>query len=376
MPFFGAIEAFGRRRIAGWARCEEDGTRLPIRLELRLRGLPPSAPARLADRPEGTGFAFDVPEALHNMPWRDFVDGFEAVVAHSEGDRRWTVPMYKSVLLAPDLAASGTNPTTLLADELRAYATAPRATGRVAALTLAQGDPLILALWARHHAAHLGAENLYVLDPSPPQEAAALPEGVTRIHLPAPPGEGWPQARTLAMFQRFLLETHDAVLCAEPDALLCAAPTLAAGRPLAEVLLALPQPLAAPAAYRLWHDIETEPEYDPAQPLLAQRRILVRDQALDRPLVTRIPANWRPGLRGTAPLTPVDGLFMLHLRTFDLDHALAELPRLTHGAATPGQIAGWFRTEARAFAEATIMGFDPRAPRTMAASWMREAVHA
>jgi hypothetical protein len=276
--------------------------------------------------------------------------------------------MYKSVLLAPDLAAA--NPTTLLADELRPYATAPRAEGRVAALTLAQGDPLLLTLWARHHAAHLGAENLYVLDPAPPAEATPLPDGATRIHLPAAPGEGWPEARTLAMFQRFLLETHDAVLCAEPDALLCAAPTLVAGRTLAETLLALPQPLAAPTAWRLWHDIEAEPEYDPAQPLLAQRRILVRDTALDRPLVTRIPANWRPGLRAPAPLPPVEGLHMLHIRSFDLDHAL------TRGAAAPGQIAGWFRAESRAFAQATILGFDPTAPRTMAASWMREAIKA
>lgn len=375
MPFFGAIEAFTRRRIAGWARCEEGGTRLPIRFELRLRGHPPLAPARLTDRGEGTGFAFDLPETLHHLPWHDLVDSFEAVAALSEGTRRWTVPMYKSVLLAPDLAAAA-NPTTLLADELHPYATAPRPGGRVAALTLAQGDPLALTLWARHHAAHFGAGNLYVLDPTPPAEAAALPDGVTRIHLPAAPGEGWPQARTLALFQRFLLESHDAVLCTEPDALLCAAPGLAAGRSLAETLLALPQPLAAPTAWRLWHDIESEPEYDPARPLLAQRRILVREPALDRPLVTRIPANWRPGLRASDPVHPVEGLHLLQLRTFDLDHALAELPRRTGGATTPGIIAGWFRAEARAFAQATIMGFDPQAPRTMAASWMLDQVRA
>jgi hypothetical protein len=374
--FLGAVEALGRTRVSGWVRCEADGARLPVRVELRLAGHPPLPLSTIVERPEGLGFIFDLPAACHAMPWRDFVAAFDAVLAMAEGAGTWRVPLYKSVLLGRDLvpaeqAQGAGNATTLVADVLRPYRSTPATEGRVAAFTLAQGDNLLLGLWARHHAAAFGAAHLYVLDPG--VGADGLPDGVNVVRLPALPGDAWAPVRTSAMFQRFLLETYDATVFLDPDALLCAAPALAEGRGLAEMLLALPQPHAIPAAWRLWHDIAAEGEYDPARPLLAQRRMLVRDASLERPLVNRLPANWRPGPppRGEAP---VPGLHAIHLRTFDLDHALVEIPRRTDGRLDGAEIVNWFKVESRAFAEAFILGFDPAAPRTMAASWMREAI--
>ncbi len=381
--FLGAIEALGRTRVSGWVRCEADGARLPVRVELRLAGHPPLPLSTTVERPEGLGFIFDLPAACHAMPWRDFVAAFDGVLAMAEGAGTWRVPLYKSVLLGRDLvpaeqAQQAGNATTLVADMLRDYRTAPAAEGRVAAFTLAQGDNLLLGLWARHHAAVFGAPHLYVLDPG--TGADGLPDGVNVVRLPAAPADAradaWATVRTLAMFQRFLLESYDSTVYLDPDALLCAAPVLAEGRALADVLLALPQPHAIPTAWRLWHDIEAEGEYDPARPLLAQRRILVRATALDQPLIARLPANWRPGLPPPDGAAPVPGLHAIHLRTFDLDHALVELPRQSGGRLKGAEIANWFKVESRAFAEAFILGFDPTAPRTMAASWMREAIKA
>jgi len=375
--FHGAVEGFGRARIYGWVRGEAGGLRLPVRAELRLAGHAPMPVTSTVARPEGYGFVFDLPPAFRGMPWPAFVAAYDGVVATAEGGGAWRVPLYKSVLLGRDLvpaeeAAEAGNPTTLAAEVLRDYRAGPSESGRVAAFTLAQGDDLLLGLWARHHAGVFGAEHVYVLDDG--GCAATLPPGVNLLRLPAPPADGWSRVRTLAMFQRFLLETYDSTIFLEPDALLCAAPALADGRGLAEVLLGLPAPIAMPTAWRLWHDIAAEGEYDPARPLLAQRRILVRDTGLDRPAIARVPANWRPGLPAPDGMEPVSGLHAIHLRGFDLDHALVQVPRQTGGGVAGPEIVRWFQVESRAFAEAIILGFDPAAHRTMAAAWMREAI--
>lgn len=368
MSFHGAVEVFGRTRISGWAGHEAGGKASPLRFELHFKGHPPLAPTRTVARPEGAGFVFDLPADFHAMAWPDFIAAYEGVLVlaeHVAPPLRWRPLLYKNVLLAH-----------FHETEAEAAASTPRRIARatrLAALTLAEGAAPLLPLWARHHAEIVGAGNLFVLhDGNAADLAAQLPASATLLRLPA--GEASARqapadfARQVRAFQRFLLESYDAVLCTAPDTFICADRTLSAGRSLREVLLALPAPGSIATAWSLWHDIEAESEYDPARPVLAQRRLLAREPALDTALLARLPAEGDAG--GGTPHR-VAGLHALNLAMFDLEHALAQADDDASAA-----IVARLRAGNAAFAQAHIRVFDPAAPLTITADWMRAAVTA
>jgi hypothetical protein len=310
--------------------------------------------------------------------------------------------MYKSVLINRDLeprtrerpgnpvVLSG-NRTTLGGSRLKDYSLGPVPGGRLAAFTIAYNEALMIPIWAKYYAEVVGPENLYILDhASDVDYTTMVPKGVKVIRLPRDAFDNFLIARTVAMFQRFLLESYDSVLYTDSDEFVCADPELAAGRTLRDVLLQLDVPIGITTGFNLWHDLANESAYDPAKPLLSQRRMLARETHMDKPLIARVPLSWVPGFHSALEGgTRVPGLYMVHLRWFDLDHALVKGGHyreskwnrfdVEHGIAAyqrlgAEEIVHVFRGTNASFTRQPTQEFGPDAQRTFVPDWMKEAV--
>jgi hypothetical protein len=390
MSFEGVVEAFSREIISGWVSHIDAGTRTFPDVRLHFRTLGSFVPTDTVDRGDRTGFVFRLPSTFHDMKWPEFLDDFDAVIAtsldHPESGQ-WRVPLYKSVLapLNPD------NRTGLLAARLRDYQVRPKPTGRIAALTIAYNERVMLPLWAKYYAAEFGAENLFVIDQGSDQEYGdLLPKGVNIIRVPRDMFDNWLIARQVAIMQRFLLESYDSVLYSDSDEFVCAEPGTLEGRSLAGHLTSLDAAIGITTGYDLLHDIATEAPYDATRRLLSQRHVMRRQPMMDKPLISRLPLNWVPGFHNAAEGgVRIPGLYLLHLRWFDLDQALikggfyrtsnwstfdVEHKLADYQREGENEIVSRFRTNSAIAAELRGATFDPAASHTVVPGWMRSAV--
>jgi hypothetical protein len=325
MELNGVIEAFGRETINGWAAVSENGKFCRPDITVRFKSYGTFGPAELFDLEDGrTGFLFRLPEPVRNLPWKQFLDEFEAVIARdstSSGATEFRLPFYKSSFVPFDVD----NRTTIKASRLKEYSLAPIPNGRIAAFTIAYNEHLILPLWAQYYAKHFGAENLYVIDQGSagPPYRKILPDGVNIITVPRDVFDNWLIERLVATLQRFLLESYDSVLYTDSDEFVCLDPEIASGASLKEFLTGLREPIGITTGFDLLHELESEGSYDPTRPILSQRRFMHRMPMMDKPVISRLPLNWVPGFHTAAEGgARIPGLYLLHLRWFDLGFAL------------------------------------------------------
>lgn len=393
MSFDGVIESFGRETITGWASFSLDGQAVApqLRLHFNTRGV--MEPTEMTPRGGGmTTFTFRLPSEFQRMGWHAFLDEFDAIIAEfpAKPDAgQFRIPFFKSVFSAFD----ADNRTALKANRLRDYSLDAKPGGRIAVFTIVYNEHVVLPLWARYYAAQFGAENLFVIDQgsSEPAYADSLPKGVNIVRVPRDVFDNWLIARQVALFQRFLLEAYDSVLYTDSDEFVCVDPAVLDGRTLSEFLRALPETVGITKGFNLVHDLASEPAYDPARPLLQQRKYLHRMPMMDKPLISRIPLNWVAGFHQAAEGgVEIPGLYMLHLRWFDLDFALrkggfyrasawnqydVEHKLADYQRDGEQEIINRFKSLA---AEATAVAgasFDPSKNFTLVPEWMRAAVN-
>jgi hypothetical protein len=392
MPVSGLISHFGPARIQGWARCVSGPGEPPepMNIELRFSGMesiPPTATSQRASD-GATEFDFRLPQELQQLPWQVFIDRFECVLAMraaASADRS-ALPLSKSVLGALD----PNNATALLAERRREYSLGPKPDGRIAALTIAYNEHRMLPLWAKYYAGIVGAENTFILDQGSDKPYTDLPEGVTVVRLPRESFDNWLIMRLVATFQRHLLESYDSVLYADSDEFLCVAPDALRGQTLKSFLLGLQEPIGITRGYNLIHDIEHEHAIDTAKPILEQRKYIMRTTSMDKPMISRVPLNWVPGFHTAREGgVVIPGMYMLHLRWYDLDEALAKgnfyrnskwnpYDVQTNTAAyqrdSSDEIVNLFRGRAHICGNIASNEFDPDAENTIVPQWMRESV--
>jgi hypothetical protein len=390
MGFAGAIEVFSRGSIVGWSGYMADGSWHPVQLQLRFRTRGSIDRADVYDRDGRTGFTFQVPIDIQTLDWSGYLDEFDCVVARCPNypdAGEWLVPLYKSVLRSsnPD------NRTALLAARLKEYRIAPKPDGRIAVFTMAYNEQPMLPLWARYYASQFGAKNLFVIDHgSSPPLIDLLPREVNVYRLPRDGFDHWFVVRLIAFMQRFLLEVYDSVVYVDADEFFCATPEALAGRSLSDFLLELASPVGIPTGYDLMHETETEGPFDPSIPLLEQRHYMYRNPHIDKPLIARVPLNWTPGFHSAAEGgQAIDGLYLLHLRWFDLDYALrkGDLYRksewnefdIEHRLGEferqgDAEIRQKFRTFNDVASRLHGSTFDPRERYTVVPDWMRNAI--
>jgi hypothetical protein len=385
--FEGAIGLVNQGQVSGLVRAVMDDKPQPISLVLRFQTLGSFAPTQVTMQPGGwIQFAFVLPEQFQQMSWNRFLDEFAGVIASCPTPSQlewWVVPLHKNVLLS-------SNQTTLQVERLREYSKTPRPGGKLGAFTIVYNEYTMLPLWARYYGRQCGESNLYVIDQGSEKPYSGLHPDINIIRLPREAFDNWLIARIVAFFQRFLLESYDTVLYTDSDEFICASPETLAGRSLSDFMLELSAPVGRPRAYNLHHDIAKEAAYDPARPVLAQRRFLKRWSDGDKPLIARVPLSWIPGFhQAVEGGIAIPGLYLLHLRYFDLDVALAKSGHYRaskwspydlgkglggHQLAEDASVISQFQDWSRLFAnlEGVPLGLD--AELAVVPEWMREAM--
>lgn len=231
----------------------------------------------------------------------------------------------------------------------------PRATGgsgpapavRVAVITMVRDEAVVLPRWIDHYAAHVGMDNLVVLDDNSSDGSTDdLPCTVHR--LPALPGrKGYETARMglLSGIASGLLAVYDWVVMVDADEFLV--PDPAAYSTLPELLADRAADVIAPMALNVVHHVASEPPLDPSRPLLEQRHFATFLPLMCKPSLKKVAAPWRSASHGIAAPFAVDPqLFMLHLKFADRDQLKAVSDRRSEMVSRDGRAAksSWSRS--------------------------------
>jgi hypothetical protein len=190
----------------------------------------------------------------------------------------------------------------------------------VAVMTMTRDETDMLPRWLDYYGRQVGVENLVVLDDhSTDGSTDGLPCTVHR--LPPPPLKyHWRVVRNQLVnhMSRALLAAYDVVIFTDVDEFLIPDPDHHDGL-MAYLGSRADKDLLAPVAVNVLHNHHVEPDLDPTQPLLSQRRFVKFAPEMCKPLVKRAPIWWMPGFHGAqAPFEVDRELLMVHLKYYDV----------------------------------------------------------
>lgn len=97
---------------------------------------------------------------------------------------------------------------------------------KICALTMVYRDHWALSQWYMHNAAHLGAENLFIIAHGPDKKIQKICPGAQVITIPRDDLDKFDGSRAKAMndFQSILSETYDWIIRTDADELICLDP--------------------------------------------------------------------------------------------------------------------------------------------------------
>ncbi|CAN5324071.1 hypothetical protein BH09ACT12_BH09ACT12_18440 [soil metagenome] len=234
----------------------------------------------------------------------------------------------------------------------------------VAVITMARDEGTMLRRWVDHHAGHVGAENLVVIDDhSQDGSTDDLPCPV--IKIPFLRKRGFEQSRMglLAGISAGLLEAYDAVL-------FCAAEEFVVPDPdrhesLRHFVAARPGHTALGVlGLNVVHDLAREAPLRDDAPILSQRRFAKFVPLMCKPALKWVPAEWAHASHGiVCPFTVDPDLFMFHMKFADRDHLAASAARRNESHTTEGRAANtsWVRPadEMVALLDEIVADFEP-----------------
>ncbi len=210
---------------------------------------------------------------------------------------------------------------------------------RVAALTVARDESVMLPRWVGYYGAQLGFENLVVVDHRSTDGSTDDLQCRVIRHDGFPEGQ-FEKAR-MALASRLgaeLLRNHDAVIFTDADEFLLADPDRYDG--LLDFVTARPDfEVAAGLGLNIVHHLDHEGALRADEPVLGQRRFAKFVGKMSKPSLKRVDVPWGRASHGIrAPYVPDRGLLMVHLkfadlalmrRTADLRHAVRVSSGLT-----------------------------------------------
>ena len=200
---------------------------------------------------------------------------------------------------------------------------------RLAAVTMVRDEAAMLPRWIDHYSRQCdGPASLVVLDDNSKDGSTDdLPCSVIRI--PEETKKRYFERSRMKMSSGIaagLLAVYDAVMFTDADEFLVADPAkyetltdLVWDRPGVEALAAL--------CLNVVHHVGAEGDLDPAQPILAQRRLGKFIPRMCKPALKRTPAAWTAASHGlTAPYSIDEDLYLFHAKFADREtlHGTAE----------------------------------------------------
>ena len=80
--------------------------------------------------------------------------------------------------------------------------------------------------------------------------------------------------------------------------------------------------------WSIYHQPDTEPDFDPKKPIVEQRGTWYRHSIYDKPLISKIPLEWTRGFHEAPGMGPkTDKVLMLHLHQYDFKRYIARHTR-------------------------------------------------
>ena len=197
-------------------------------------------------------------------------------------------------------------------------------TVRACVISTVWNEAARLPRWIAHYGAAVGARNLFLFDDGSDDGGT---DGLGEVNVIRRPRETYDERKRTARLNAWadeLLKTYDTVIYADADELLVPS----GGASLGEWLARPHPPTVTAIGFDVLEVAGVDAPLAPARPLLAQRRHARLNPTYCKPLVTRAPIRWRPGLHFSDADTAFDGLLLLHTRYADRAQAVARLAQL------------------------------------------------
>ena len=202
---------------------------------------------------------------------------------------------------------------------------------KLCAFTIAKDETYFLEIWVNYYSRSIPKEDIFILDhDSGSNETKALlnkykNEGITvmPVHNDLSYNHYWLRD-VVQKFQRFLLNSYDIVLFAEPDEIIIPRPDLYRNS-LSEYITAkmanTDLKMLRCVGYSLEHQWRQEPDIDLSKPIMSQRKTWRYHRYYDKTLISKVECSWILGFHELAgdPKLPLPDrhLLLVHLHKMD-----------------------------------------------------------
>ncbi len=168
---------------------------------------------------------------------------------------------------------------------------AARPPARRAILTMVNNEPLFFPIWLGYYSRFFAADDIYVLDHETDDGTLS---GGGFVRIPVRHGlfdQTW-MVETMREHQNRLLDDYDIVVTADVDEIIAPLPEWGT---LGQYLDRFDEEFVNAFGYELIHLADREPPFDPSGPVFGQRRYWFANDAYDKPVVSMVPMDWKPG---------------------------------------------------------------------------------
>jgi hypothetical protein len=188
---------------------------------------------------------------------------------------------------------------------------------RRAIITMVHNEPVFLPLWLSYYSRWFAPGDIYVLD-NDTTDGSTSGDGFVRIPAPRASVDALWTLETIQALQHELIERYDIVMVTDVDEFVAPVPQRG---DLGTYLDDFDEEWVNCLGYELLHLKDSEPTFDPARPVLSQRRHWFHNDAYDKAALTTAPVTWRAGFHGRADfhfkLDP--DLRLVHLHRMDYE---------------------------------------------------------
>jgi hypothetical protein len=146
------------------------------------------------------------------------------------------------------------------------------------------------------------------------------------LKIPRSPKDNVKRARFVGALCNSLLEWYDAFIYVDVDEILVADPTKYRNL-LAYVSAVHDGTVIHAYGFDVCHELSEEAPIRLSEPILRQRRWIRFSSSMCKPVLSFRPINWAPGFHSADCELSFDGLYLFHLRYFDLGLGLVKLRR-------------------------------------------------
>jgi len=196
---------------------------------------------------------------------------------------------------------------------------------KIAAFTMVYNDKVFLPLWVSYYGQAFGADNIFVLDHGSDDGST---ENLGAAHVLLAPRDRDIDENRRAIFlhrcQAALLRHYDVVVYSDADEFLIPDPARFTGLP--DFIARRCERFVNAVGLDVFHVPDAEAQIDLSRPILAQRTYVQFSSAYCKPLISRIPLLWDPGIHTCNYPPAIDNdLLLFHLKRMDKALALARL---------------------------------------------------